>query len=79
MSVNLKKLSLVIVLTTLIIFLILRDGPPYETGLAALPAAGGSSRLSELLSDQGLEGYAQAIDTREFKFPQDHGPPAMPH
>lgn len=74
MSVDLKKLSLVIVLITLIAFLILRGGPPSETGLTALPGAGGSSRLSELLSDQGLEGYAQAIAARDFQFPQDHGP-----
>lgn len=74
MSVDLKKLSLVIVLIIFIAFLILRSGPPSETGLTALPRAGGSSRLSELLSDQGLEGYAQAIDAREFLFPQDHGP-----
>jgi predicted secreted hydrolase len=73
-SINLKKLLLIIVLTVFIAFLILRSGPSTETGLAALPSAGGSSRLSELLSDQGLEGYEQAIDARDFQFPQDHGP-----
>lgn len=36
--------------------------------------AGGSARLSELLSDQGLSGYAQATGKRAFTFPDDHGP-----
>ena len=69
-----KKVILLVVLTGLISFLVLRSEPPSETGLIALPGAGGSARLSELLSDQGLEGYAQAIDARDFVFPQDHGP-----
>ncbi len=34
----------------------------------------GSSRLSELLSDQGVTGYAKAIEARKFSFPEDHGP-----
>jgi predicted secreted hydrolase len=36
--------------------------------------AGESSRLAELLSDQGLEGYPQAVNKRDFAFPADHGP-----
>lgn len=74
MSINLNKLALIVVLTLFISFLILRSGVSPETAPAALQATGGSARLSELLSDQGLEGYAQAIDAREFLFPQDHGP-----
>ena len=33
-----------------------------------------SSRLSELLSDGGVPGYAMADEPREFRFPRDHGP-----
>ncbi|HEX2214051.1 MAG TPA: lipocalin-like domain-containing protein, partial [Mycobacterium sp.] len=32
------------------------------------------SRLSELLSPEDLEGYALALEPREFSFPSDHGP-----
>ena len=35
---------------------------------------GGSSGLAELLSDQGIEGYAKAEEARQFTFPDDHGP-----
>ena len=34
----------------------------------------GSSRLSDLLSDGGVEGYARATVARSFEFPEDHGP-----
>jgi predicted secreted hydrolase len=33
-----------------------------------------SSGLAELLSDQGIEGYAKAEEARQFTFPDDHGP-----
>ena len=33
-----------------------------------------SSRLSELLSPEDLEGYPLALEPREFSFPLDHGP-----
>lgn len=36
--------------------------------------AGTSTRLAELLGDQGLEGYAKAEEVRQFTFPEDHGP-----
>ncbi|MFB3063372.1 MAG: lipocalin-like domain-containing protein, partial [Gammaproteobacteria bacterium] len=35
---------------------------------------GGSSRLSQLLSDDGVTGYAAATEPRTFSFPSDHGP-----
>jgi len=35
---------------------------------------GVSSGLAELLSDQGIEGYAKAEEARQFTFPDDHGP-----
>ena len=34
----------------------------------------GSSRLSQLLSDDGVTGYAVATEPRTFRFPSDHGP-----
>ena len=34
----------------------------------------GSSRLSRLLSDEGVAGYAVATKPRTFSFPADHGP-----
>ncbi len=34
----------------------------------------GSSRLSELLRGDGVEGYASVLEAREFRFPEDHGP-----
>lgn len=40
-------------------------------GTQAAPA---SSRLSELLSADAGEGYALALEPREFSFPRDHGP-----
>jgi len=71
---NLKIAALAIVLIIVIGILVLHTGPSSESGMAGLPVAGGSSRLSELLNDQGREGYAQALDEREFAFPADHGP-----
>ncbi len=62
---------LLAVLTVVISIIIFRTGPSSEPGLQAPPA---SSRLAELLSDQGLEGYARALEEREFVFPADHGP-----
>ena len=36
--------------------------------------SGGGSRLSQLLSDDGVTGYATATEPRTFSFPADHGP-----
>lgn len=74
MNINIKRVSLIIVSTIIMISITFhfRARPGVEISAAAV--AGGSSRLSELLSDQGLEGYAQAIEPREFVFPDDHGP-----
>ena len=40
------------------------------------PSSASHSRLSELLGSNDLEGYAKAIESRTFNFPQDHGPHA---
>ncbi len=48
---------------------------PEADPASALPqATTGSSRLSELLNDEGTEAYASAIEPRAFSFPEDHGP-----
>jgi predicted secreted hydrolase len=63
-----------ITVLAVVIAIILRSGPTSNPGPGGLPVAGESSRLAELLSDQGLEGYPQAVDQRDFVFPEDHGP-----
>ncbi|MEX2123218.1 MAG: lipocalin-like domain-containing protein [Woeseia sp.] len=40
---------------------------------AGAPAPGGSSRLSELLGADDVEGYALVLEPRAFSFPRDHG------
>ena len=74
MKVNIRKVTLTIVLMLVITATVLQFRSPSGPDVAAQAAVGGSSRLSELLSGQGLEGYAQAIEPREFTFPADHGP-----
>jgi len=69
-----KKISLLIVITVFIILLISRfidfsPAPP----VAPEPRES-ASRLSELLSGDGAEGYSKAIEKRIFRFPEDHGP-----
>ena len=71
MRIHLKKIVLLSVLTAVIFIVIFRTGPSSESGLQAPPA---SSRLAELLSDQGLQGYARVLEDRDFVFPADHGP-----
>ena len=74
MKINFRKVALIIVLMLVISAAVIQFRPPAAPETKAQAAAGGSSRLSELLSDQGLEGYAQAIEPRQFAFPADHGP-----
>ena len=74
MKTSIRKVTLIIVLMLVISAAVIQFRPPAAPETKAQAAAGGSSRLSELLSDQGLEGYAQAIEPRQFAFPADHGP-----
>ncbi len=74
MKTNVRKVTLIIVLMLVISAAVIQFRPPAAPETNAQAATGGSSRLSELLSDQGLEGYAQAIEPRQFAFPADHGP-----
>ena len=56
-------------IATLIVSVNPRPSAPSPTGFS-----GGSSRLSQLLSDDGVTGYAAAAELRTFNFPSDHGP-----
>ncbi len=74
MKTSIRKVTLIIVLLLVISAAVIQFRPPSAPETKAQAATSGSSRLSELLSDQGLEGYAQAIEPRQFAFPADHGP-----
>jgi len=56
-------------IATLIYRVNLRPGAPSPP-----PFSGGGSRLSQLLSNDGVSGYAAATEPRNFRFPADHGP-----
>jgi len=73
MLINIEKGSLFVVLIVLISVVIVQFRSHSDAEIMPQTFAGGSSRLSELLSDEGLEGYAQAVDPRTFTFPADHG------
>ncbi len=76
MQVNNRQLTLTIVLMVVVSGTVVQFRSPSNPETTPQSVADGSSRLSELLSDQGLEGYAQAIEPRAFRFPADHGPHA---
>ncbi len=76
MKVNNRQLTLTIVLMVVVSGTVVQFRSPSNPETTPQTVAAGSSRLSELLSDQGLEGYAQAIEPRPFTFPADHGPHA---
>ena len=59
---NLKKMTLFVVLTIVIFVIVFNIGPVSDPEIKVAPVAAGSSRLSELLGDQGIEGFAQAIE-----------------
>ncbi len=48
--------------------------PEADPASAVPQAITGSSRLSELLNNEGTEAYASVIEPRAFSFPEDHGP-----
>jgi len=74
MPFYIKKSVYLLVFTT-VVFLVLgacdTGAKPRGSATEVLP---GASRLSELLSDGGVEGYAKALSPRIFEFPLDHGP-----
>jgi predicted secreted hydrolase len=69
-----KKILLTIVLIVIIVGGITRMWPQADSTGAVAQLTTGSSRLSELLSDEGMEAYASASEPRAFSFPADHGP-----
>ena len=60
-------------ITALVVTFIYRVDPQTDTPPAP-PINGSGSRLSQLLSDNDLTGYATATTHRTFAFPADHGP-----
>ena len=69
-----KNILLIIVLIVIIGSSITWMWPEAEPTSAAPQPTTGSSRLSELLHDEGMEAYASVIEPRAFSFPADHGP-----
>jgi len=69
-----KKRIFVIVITLILGITLSQLWPPTDTTGTDPRYVGGSSRLAELLSDRGIEAYAQAAEPRDFSFPEDHGP-----
>jgi predicted secreted hydrolase len=47
---------------------------PQPEQVIAPRISGGGSRLSQLLGNDGLTGFASATEPRTFSFPADHGP-----
>jgi len=69
-----KNRILLIVLTVVTIFIIIRF-IDFSSNPPAVPEAyGNASRLSELLSSNRIEDYSRASKKRIFRFPEDHGP-----
>lgn len=63
-----------IVYTAISTLVILLVGCDFTDGAAPDQTSVASSRLSELLSPEDLEGYPLALESRAFSFPVDHGP-----
>lgn len=73
MSSHFNKAALVTASAVVILVIALTRLPaPRHDARSEPPAA--SPRLAELLSDDGMAGFAQAEGRREFSFPADHGP-----
>ena len=68
-----KALTIIVLIIVLVAALIVSEN---RRPGASSPGRvnGGSSRLSQLLSDDGVTGYAAATEPRTFSFPSDHGP-----
>ena len=68
-----KALTIIVLIIVLVAALIVSENRRPD---ASSPSRfnGGSSRLSQLLSDDGVTGYAVAKEPRTFRFPSDHGP-----
>jgi len=71
---HIKKAIYPVVLTVITIFAIVGCDAVVDKSGESIEILPGSSRLSDLLSGGGLEGYSKAIQPRDFSFPEDHGP-----
>jgi predicted secreted hydrolase len=60
-------------ITALVVTFIYRVNPQPDAPVSP-PINNSGSRLSQLLSDKDLTGYATATEPRTFGFPADHGP-----
>jgi predicted secreted hydrolase len=69
-----KKMSLPIVLTMIIVIYYWPSVPQPGTLAGSNLALQGSPRLAELLGAGDPGNYSQALEQRQFQFPQDHGP-----
>jgi predicted secreted hydrolase len=71
MRIHIKLLIYLIVFNIVIIS---GCGPNAGSGAAGERLRGESSRLSELLRDDGNPGFPRVTRVRNFAFPEDHGP-----
>lgn len=74
MRKQIKRNWLIIVITIVFILIIKLFAPAPDAPGEPDQTPTGSPRLSELLSAGDQEGYAMALQPREFNFPEDHGP-----
>jgi len=70
----LQKIFYLVVLMGLTGFLMAACDGNTQDSVQTVDLLPGSSRLSDLLSDGGVQGYARATESRTFDFPADHGP-----
>jgi predicted secreted hydrolase len=69
-----KKLLLIVLIVVTVI--LITQSVEFSAPVERSPSLADRSRLSELLGSNDLEGYAKAIESRTFSFPEDHGPHA---
>jgi predicted secreted hydrolase len=69
-----KKGLAITVLIMVVTATVLHSVSPRPGAPSLTQFGGGSSRLSQLLGDDGVTGYAAATEPRTFNFPSDHGP-----
>ena len=74
MLINFKRRLYLIVLKSILISCLAACSADVAAPGESANLLPGSSRLSDLLSDGGVEGYSRATQPRLFSFPEDHGP-----
>jgi predicted secreted hydrolase len=66
--------ALIVALVSAFIATLVYTVDPQSDAPASPRIENGGSRLSQLLGDDGVTGYATATEPRTFTFPADHGP-----